>query len=85
MQELQEIVDSLEAGREPLDVSLEKFERGMALLKNCHRQLDAAAARIEILTGVDDEGNVTTAPFDGSATTAPAADSDEDDETSTLF
>ena len=33
MNELQEIVGSLESGQEPLDDSLAKFERGMELLR----------------------------------------------------
>lgn len=72
MAELQDIVQSLESGQEPLDVSLQQFERGMALLRICHRQLEQAASRIEILTGIDSDGGVVTASFDGSATAAAA-------------
>lgn len=68
MDELQEIVASLESGQEPLDESLARFERGMSLLRTCHQKLDAAAQRIEIVTRVDQNDNVQTAPFDASAT-----------------
>ena len=68
MNELQEIVASLESGQESLDESLARFERGMSLLRTCHHKLELAAQRIEIVTRVDQENNVQTAPFDASAT-----------------
>ena len=82
MDELQEIVQRLESGQDPLDVSLQKFERGMELLRSCHQQLEQAASRIEILTGFDSDGAPTTAPFDGTSTVArqAASPSDEDEE-----
>lgn len=85
MEELQQIVEALESGQDSLDVSLQKFERGMTLLRSCHKQLETAAARIEILTGVDESGSITTAPFDGSATHATEKASAADDDDSTLF
>lgn len=68
MTELQEIVEVLESGHEPLDESLNKYERGMALLRTCHLQLDSAAQRIEIVTGAGADGAVVTQEFDSSAT-----------------
>ncbi|MCA9036504.1 MAG: exodeoxyribonuclease VII small subunit, partial [Planctomycetaceae bacterium] len=46
MEELGEIVARLESGKESLDDSLQSFERGMTLLRQCHRRLDGAAQRI---------------------------------------
>ena len=77
MRELQEIVQILEEGEEPLESSLKKFERGMSLMRQCHVQLESAAARIEILTGVDSDGNVQTAAFDGTATHTDSAVTEE--------
>ena len=77
MRELQEIVQILEEGEEPLESSLKKFERGMSLLRQCHVQLESAAARIEILTGIDSDGNPQTAPFDGTATHSEATVAEE--------
>ncbi len=90
MDELQDIVQILESGQEPLDVSLQKFERGMGLLGECHRQLDEAAQRIEILTRIGADGAIETAPFDATATLSRqqnfVSDADDDDaEPSTLF
>lgn len=66
--ELTQIVNTLESGQEPLDQSLQRFERGMALLRICHRRLDEAAQRIEIVTRIGSTGLPETAPFDGRAT-----------------
>jgi exodeoxyribonuclease VII small subunit len=69
MDELNGVVTALESGQESLDESLKLFERGMSLLRVCHRQLDAAAQRIEVITALDADGTVETAEFDGTATT----------------
>ncbi|MCP4175587.1 MAG: exodeoxyribonuclease VII small subunit [Fuerstiella sp.] len=92
MDELQEIVQVLESGQESLEASLQKFERGMGLLGVCHRQLDNAAQRIEILTRIGDDGAIRTTPFDATTTISrqqnSAAETNADDdnaESSTLF
>lgn len=86
MQELEEIVSDLESGQTTLADSLQQFERGMVLLRSCHRQLDSAAQRIEHLSSVNEDGQVTTTAFDGSATAAKQVESNaDDDEASTLF
>ena len=67
MEELSEIVGELESGQQPLSDALDKFERGMRLLKECDRQLNDAAGRIEIVRRLSDDG-VEAEPFDGTAT-----------------
>lgn len=67
MEELTGIVDDLESGQQPLSDSLERFERGMQLLKDCDRQLEEAAGRIEIVRRMTEEG-AQVEPFDGAAT-----------------
>lgn len=66
--ELQQIVARLEDGSLPLEESMQQFENGIGLLRQCYQVLEAAEARIEILTGADREGNPRTKPFDSSAT-----------------
>lgn len=68
LEELQQIVDQLDEGELPLEDSLSQFERGMALLKQCHATLTSAEKRVELLTGVADDGTAETAPFDADAT-----------------
>lgn len=86
MEELDAIVEALESGQTSLSESLERFERGMVLLRSCHQQLDSAARRIEMLTGISEDGEVSTVPFDGAATASQTADdSDEESDAGALF
>jgi exodeoxyribonuclease VII small subunit len=66
--ELQNIVGQLEDGSLPLEESMEQFERGISLLRNCYKVLEQAEQRIEILTSVAEDGTVQTETFDASAT-----------------
>jgi exodeoxyribonuclease VII small subunit len=49
LDELEKVVQELEAGDLPLERSLELFERGMALSEACRKQLGEAETRVEIL------------------------------------
>ena len=66
--ELQAIVGHLEDGSLPLQESMLQFERGVSLLRNCYQVLEQAEQRIEVLTSLEPDGSVETAPFDGSST-----------------
>jgi exodeoxyribonuclease VII small subunit len=66
--QLERIVASLERGEPELTAALAKYEKGVLLLKQCHRLLDQAEQSVDLLTGVDEEGNPLTAPFDAAAT-----------------
>lgn len=67
--ELETIVKTLEEGQLPLEQSLERFERGIALSRFCHTRLDDAERRIELLT---EQGDTRPAPV--SIAGAPIAD-----------
>ena len=67
MDELNGIVGELESGQQPLSDALQKFERGMRLLKDCDRQLEDAAGRIEIVRRMSEDG-AEVEPFDGTPT-----------------
>ena len=58
----------LEGGRLGLEDSLARFEAGVGLLKRCRATLDRAERRVELLTGVTEDGEPVTAPFDASPT-----------------
>lgn len=64
MTELESIVTKLEAGDITLDDSLELFEEGIKLAKNCQKKLDDAEKRVKILTTSKD-GEVTAEDFGG--------------------
>ncbi len=66
--QLERIVASLERGEPELTSALAKYEKGVILLTQCHRLLDQAEQSVALLTGVDDEGNPVTMPFDATAT-----------------
>ncbi|QDU87344.1 Exodeoxyribonuclease 7 small subunit [Pirellulimonas nuda] len=65
--ELEQVVADLESGELGLDQSLERYETGVARLRQCHARLEAAQRKIELLTGVDAQGNAVTRPLDDDA------------------
>lgn len=64
LESLEKIVRELEDGRLGLGESLAQYEAGVKHLQECYRQLEAAERKIELLTGVDAEGNPVTVPFE---------------------
>lgn len=54
---LEQIVKQLDQGQITLEKSLEVYEEGIRLLRRCNSLLDAAQRRIEILRGIDENGN----------------------------
>ncbi|MFP6667453.1 MAG: exodeoxyribonuclease VII small subunit [Pirellulales bacterium] len=61
---LESIVRQLEDGNTGLAEALKQYEAGVALLKRCHEILKTAERRIELLSGVDADGNPVVQPFD---------------------
>ena len=68
LQRLGEIVHRLEEGDIGLNEALERYEEGVKLLRQSYELLQRAERRIELLSGVDAEGNPITQPFDDTAT-----------------
>jgi exodeoxyribonuclease VII small subunit len=62
--ELEAIMHDLEEGKLGLADGLARYERGVGLLKQCHELLSLAERRIELLCGVDADGNPVTQPFE---------------------
>ena len=60
---LEKIVRDLERGDLPLEVSLQLFEEGVRLSRECQKRLDQAERRIEVLLR-DSEGRPHLAAFD---------------------
>lgn len=61
LEQLEEVVESLEQGDAPLELALSTFERGVALSRLGARRLDEAERRIEVL--MSDEGSLKTRPL----------------------
>ena len=63
LEELERIVRDLEQGELPLEKSLELFEQGVKLSRECQERLSQAERRIEILMR-DNQGRPTVRPFE---------------------
>jgi exodeoxyribonuclease VII small subunit len=69
LDQLGRIVSDLEQGEPELAKALAKYEQAIRLLAHCHTLIDSAAQTVALLTGVDEQGQPITTPFDASATT----------------
>jgi exodeoxyribonuclease VII small subunit len=69
-QQLEQIVQRLEAEELPLDESLRLFEEGIGLSRFCHQRLEEVEKKIELILA-DAKGQPRTEPF--------PVDEDEDD------
>ena len=63
LEELERIVRELEHGELPLERSLELFEQGVKLSRECQDRLNQAERRIEILMR-DSQGRSVARPFE---------------------
>jgi exodeoxyribonuclease VII small subunit len=63
LEELERIVRELEQGELPLEKSLELFEQGVKLSRECQERLNQAERRIEILMR-DNQGRSVVRPFE---------------------
>lgn len=63
LRELERIVEQLEAGDLPLEQSLDLFEQGVRLSRECQRRLDEAEQKVEILLKGED-GTIRTVSYD---------------------
>ncbi len=68
LKRLEEIVHSLEEGNVGLNEALERYEEGVKLLRQSYELLQRAERRIELLSGIDAEGNPITEPLEDMAT-----------------
>ncbi|MEO6580644.1 MAG: exodeoxyribonuclease VII small subunit [Sphingomicrobium sp.] len=64
LEELEKIVRTLEQGSEPLDKSIELYQRGDRLKRHCEARLKAAQERIEQISLGPDGQPAGTVPFD---------------------
>lgn len=64
MESLETIVRRLEQGGGPLEEALGDYSHAIGLLKTCNTRLEQAERRVEILSGVDAQGNPVTRPME---------------------
>jgi exodeoxyribonuclease VII small subunit len=63
LDELEKIVAELESGKLGLSEALARYEEGVKHLKSCQQMLEMAERKIELLSGVDADGNPITERF----------------------
>ncbi len=66
--ELEAIVRELEDGKTDLDTAIQRYEKGIGLLKSCQAMLARAEQRVMKLAGLDDSGLPVTEPFSTEST-----------------
>ncbi len=64
LKELESIVAELEGGKLGLSDALQRYEEGVKHLKGCQQLLEMAERKIELLSGVDADGNPITERFE---------------------
>ncbi|MAK91351.1 MAG: exodeoxyribonuclease VII small subunit [Oleibacter sp.] len=63
LQELEQLVVRMESGELTLEDSLQAFEQGIGLTRQCQQALASAEQRVQIL--LEQNGNSVAQPFDG--------------------
>lgn len=64
LEQLEAIVRQLEEGEIGLNEALEQYEKGIKLLRRGYDLLQGAERRIELLSGIDAEGNAVSTPIE---------------------
>ena len=62
--ELDLILRELEDGTTSLEDALARYERGIALLRQCYGQLQNAEQKIKLLAGLNEDGTPDLRPFE---------------------
>lgn len=75
---LEEIVQQLEGGDLPLEKSLELFEQGIKLSRQCQERLSQAERRIEVLLR-DNQGRPVVSAFEDSKVNSGTSNSNDED------
>ena len=78
LEALEKIVHELERGDLPLEKSLELFEQGIALSRQCQERLSQAERRIEVLLR-DNQGRTVVSPFEGAKGVANESNANTDE------
>ena len=77
LEELERIVRELEQGELTLEKSLELFEQGVKLSRECQERLNQAERRIEMLTR-DNQGRAIVTPFEPESELSAATSVDDE-------
>lgn len=75
LEELEELVERLEAGDLPLEEALADFERGVKLTRECQQKLASAEQKVKVL--MEESGSIREMPFDEGAGEEGAGEEEE--------
>jgi len=78
LEALEQIVHELEHGDLPLEKSLELFEQGIRLSRQCQERLSQAERRIEVLLR-DNQGRPVVSAFEDAKVISEQNDTDRDE------
>ncbi len=78
LEALEQIVHELEQGDLPLEKSLELFEQGIRLSRQCQERLSQAERRIEVLLR-DNQGRPVVSAFEDAKVISGESSSDSDE------
>ncbi len=78
LEALEQIVHELEQGDLPLEKSLELFEQGIRLSRQCQERLSQAERRIEVLLR-DNQGRPVVSAFEDAKVISEQNDTDRDE------
>ena len=70
--ELRRIVEQMESGDLGLDASLQAFERGIRLTRQCQTALTQAQLRVQMLTNDDGQAALSDFPLESDTSPTPA-------------
>lgn len=57
---LEEIVSKMESNEQTLEDSIKLFEEGVKLSQACHKELEQAEQKVQVLLSIDDKGQPVT-------------------------
>jgi exodeoxyribonuclease VII small subunit len=63
LKRLEDIVGKMESGEQSLEDSLKLFEEGIGLSRVCHKELEEAEQKVQLLVGQDASGKPITETF----------------------
>lgn len=79
LDELEEMVETMESGQLPLEKLIANYERGAWLISHCETVLDSARKRLDLIT-LKPKASTEDASNDPTKDGAPAPNNDDDDE-----
>jgi len=74
LEQLEGLVSAMEAGELTLEESLQHFERGIRLTRDCQKRLAAAEQQVQVL--LEQQGEPSLQPFDSDLSDNNASDNE---------